>query len=104
MRKVVLAAYEHVDRMVKRADGSEGGGPWWFGWAVREAFIAGALWRGRAHRLRSAKLQHPTAAQKPNLESPWISYAQGNGLHVAVDSAGTVWTSKDGRQWTIRDG
>ena len=50
------------------------------------------------------KLQHPTAAQKPNLESPWISYAQGNGLHVAVDSAGTVWTSKDGRQWTLRDG
>ena len=35
---------------------------------------------------------------------PWISYAQGNGLHVAVDSAGTVWTSKDGRQWTLRDG
>ena len=39
-----------------------------------------------------------------NKDVPWISYAQGNGLHVAVDSAGTVWTSKDGRQWTLRDG
>ena len=39
-----------------------------------------------------------------NKAVPWISYAQGNGLHVAVDSAGTVWTSKDGHQWTLRGG
>jgi len=60
MRKVVCAAYDHVERMVKRADGSEGGGSWWFGWALREAFICGAAWQCRAQRLRSAKLQQPT--------------------------------------------
>ena len=59
MRKVVCAAYKHVERMVKRADGSEGGGPWWFGWAVLEAYIAGARWQCRAQKLRSAKLQRP---------------------------------------------
>ena len=67
---------------------------------IKDETVNGWGLRGRERAEKEAK----TAAQKPNLESPWISYAQGNGLHVAVDSAGTVWTSKDGHQWTLRDG
>lgn len=37
-----LAAYEHVDELKPRADGAIFGAPVWHGWAVREAFLAGA--------------------------------------------------------------
>jgi hypothetical protein len=53
MRRVIEAAYRKVDRMIPQANGYEGSGPWWFGWAIREAFIAGARWKSRA--LKSAE-------------------------------------------------
>jgi hypothetical protein len=34
-------AYEYVSSIVDKADRIEGCGPMWFGWAVREAFVAG---------------------------------------------------------------
>ncbi|WP_122744917.1 hypothetical protein [Pseudomonas viridiflava] len=42
---VTHAAYVHVDALVAQADGHEGASPWWHGWAVREAFEAGAEWQ-----------------------------------------------------------
>ena len=36
--------YAHVQRMLPRADGSHIG-PFWYGWALREAFVAGAEWQ-----------------------------------------------------------
>lgn len=45
LRPEVLAAYECVESMVPRADGEQGGGSWWFGWALREAFLAGVQWQ-----------------------------------------------------------
>ena len=39
-----IAAYHHVDEMVKDANGFIGPAPWWHGWAVRKAFCAGAAW------------------------------------------------------------
>lgn len=35
------AAYNYVEQVVENADGFHGNGPWWYGWQVREAFIAG---------------------------------------------------------------
>jgi hypothetical protein len=36
------AAYRFVDGIRNRADGSHQGAPWWHGWALREAYEAGA--------------------------------------------------------------
>lgn len=38
------AGYQHVDSMVPSADGHERG-PYWYGWALRGAFVAGAEWQ-----------------------------------------------------------
>ena len=40
------AGYRHVDTMIPRAD-AFGVGPLWYGWALREAFVAGAEWQER---------------------------------------------------------
>ena len=46
LHKVIEAGYEHVNKVaVPQADGYHGIVPWWHGWAVREAFIAGANWQ-----------------------------------------------------------
>jgi len=42
---VTVAAYGHVEAVVSQADGLQGAAPWWHGWAVREAFEAGAEWQ-----------------------------------------------------------
>lgn len=41
----VLAAYDFVEKMVPRADAFNGDAPLWHGWALREAFVAGAAWQ-----------------------------------------------------------
>ena len=38
------AGYAHVEAMLPRADG-QGIGPFWYGWALRGAFVAGAEWQ-----------------------------------------------------------
>lgn len=40
-----VASYAHVDALVSKADGRAGSYPWWHGWALREAFEAGARWQ-----------------------------------------------------------
>lgn len=42
---VTHAAYAHVETVVAQADGNIGSSPLWHGWAVREAFEAGAAWQ-----------------------------------------------------------
>lgn len=42
---VTHAAYAHVETVIAQADGTNGASPWWHGWAVREAFEAGAKWQ-----------------------------------------------------------
>jgi hypothetical protein len=46
----VLAAYRYVERVLDSADvpSSKLGGPLWFGWALREAFLAGCSHSARA--------------------------------------------------------
>lgn len=47
LHDVIKAAYNHVHKVaVPLADGyHENNVPWWHGWAIREAFIAGANWQ-----------------------------------------------------------
>jgi hypothetical protein len=49
------AGYAHVDSMLPRADG-ENIGPFWYGWALREAFVAGAEWQ----EARAVPQEEPT--------------------------------------------
>lgn len=46
-----LAGYAHVDSVKPHAHGELLGAPVWHGWAVREAFVAGAEWQ----EMRSTK-------------------------------------------------
>ena len=39
------AGYEYVEKVKEKANGFHGMAPWFYGWAVREAFVAGALWQ-----------------------------------------------------------
>lgn len=39
------AGFDHVEAVKPRADGWHGMAPWFHGWAVREAFVAGAEWQ-----------------------------------------------------------
>ena len=36
-----IAAYHFVDTMIEKADGTNSGASFWYGWALREAFAAG---------------------------------------------------------------
>ncbi|MGN8004140.1 hypothetical protein ACTJKQ_13210 [Acidovorax sp. 22279] len=47
------AGYAHVEAMLPRADG-QGRGPFWYGWALRGAFVAGAEWQ-EARGLQAGK-------------------------------------------------
>jgi hypothetical protein len=47
------AGYDHVDAMMDRADGTSLG-PYWYGWALREAFVAGAEWQEKRAALSTA--------------------------------------------------
>jgi hypothetical protein len=42
-----VSAYRHVQRMESKADSRTGGAPLWHGWALRNAFMAGARWQRR---------------------------------------------------------
>ncbi len=44
----VDAAYAYVNSILKTADISVGGAPAWYGWAIREAFLAGCSYAGQA--------------------------------------------------------
>lgn len=35
-------SWAHVARVMEDADGFTGAAPWWYGWAVQQAFVAGA--------------------------------------------------------------
>lgn len=39
------AGYQHVEAMLPCADGHQSVGPYWYGWALRGAFVAGAEWQ-----------------------------------------------------------
>jgi len=55
------AGYAHVEAMRPRADGLQSVGPYWYGWALRGAFVAGAEWQeARQHPAQQAT--HPDDA------------------------------------------
>lgn len=42
---VTHAAYAHVGTVIAQADAHKGASPLWHGWAIQEAFEAGAEWQ-----------------------------------------------------------
>lgn len=67
----IAAGYAHVDSMLQQADG-ERGGPFWHGWALREAFVAGAEWQ--EGRKRPAAPQPSPASQGDALDAARYRY------------------------------
>ena len=51
------AAYAHVESKIKSADASTGHAPLWHGWALREAFIAGAAYASNKKDAEIARLR-----------------------------------------------
>ncbi|MER8984014.1 hypothetical protein [Mesorhizobium sp. M0843] len=45
-----MGGYHHVDAVKAKADGFHGTAPWFHGWAVRQAFVAGAEWQEQRKR------------------------------------------------------
>lgn len=59
MAPEIDAAYTVVEAMIPAADGSIGGGPYWFGWALREAYLRGVLAeRERCAAVATAMAEH----------------------------------------------
>lgn len=67
------AAYAHVETVVPQADGKSGSSPWWHGWAVREAFEAGAAWQ-RSNESTAAILIETLEAIIKQYPNPNISH------------------------------
>lgn len=70
---VTRAAYAHVETVVAQADGNSGSSPWWHGWAVREAFEAGAAWQ-RSNESTAAPLIEALEAIIKQYPNPNISH------------------------------
>jgi hypothetical protein len=72
----VRAAYRYVESVLDSADISSGklGGPLWFGWALREAFLAGC---SRAH----IALAQPEPEERPI----WTEGVCGDGAAILKD-------------------
>ena len=70
------------------------------GWYIKVLFIVGywACINARASGLDNWHWRNPLPQGNP-LES----VAYGNGIYVAVGIPGTILTSKDGENWTLRD-
>ncbi len=53
----LLEAYALVQRLVSHADKMDLSAPMWYGWALREAFLAGIQWeRARVRKLPRREL------------------------------------------------
>lgn len=71
------AGYAHVEAMLPRADG-QGRGPFWYGWALRGAFVAGAEWQeGRKQLEMAAGAVHVATASPPPSNTLWRLLTNG---------------------------
>lgn len=94
------AGYAHVEAMLPRADG-QGSSPFWYGWALRGAFVAGAEWQ----ESRAAQADKPRAVSDtirldvmhanrvaviPEDEGPWDAEVYGEGEEPAFRVSGNT--------------
>lgn len=71
------AGYQHVEAMVPRANGYDHG-PFWYGWALRGAFVAGAEWQeGRKQLEMAAGAVHVATASPPPSNTLWRLLTNG---------------------------
>ncbi|NVL49950.1 hypothetical protein F2S72_09375 [Pseudomonas syringae pv. actinidiae] len=85
---VTHAAYAHVETVVAQADAHQGASPLWHGWAIQEAFEAGAEWQ-RSQAVKddpssvAAKLSSAVAVLRKVEMTPLDSWYR-DGLNVEV--------------------
>ena len=53
--ELLEAAFTYTVERAREADGEIDGSPVWYGWAVRKAFISGAVWQRRKELERCPK-------------------------------------------------
>lgn len=93
------AGYAHVETMLPRADG-QGLGPFWYGWALRGAFVAGAEWQ-EARGVQALVPQDWATTEYPPLPAP-ASPAQWNG-HGGEQSSNDGWSAEQMRAYVDAD-
>ena len=79
---ITEAGYKHFDSVIPRADGGIGFAPYWHGWAVREAFVAGALWQ----RERTEKLMGMTSV---TIDKP-IAMTEAEARAIFLDNSASL--------------
>lgn len=81
-----LAAYKFVDDMLPRADGGEAY-PWWHGWALREAYLAGV----KAERKRCVDaIRGVLATLGASVREHTTNGDHGTALRQLVESDGAL--------------
>lgn len=113
------AAYEFVESMVSRADstlGIENGPPLWYGWALRDAFVAGAKWQASTAAARDVLAERRRQIEKEGwtpehddehangeLARAAACYANPILVSEAVRDGGWGFWPWDWRSWKPRD-
>lgn len=75
------AGYAHVEIAAAKADGFHGAAPWFYGHALRKAFVAGAEWQ----------------EQRPLVPERWTVPISKDGNYVFIDGPGDVELDHDGK-------
>ena len=83
----VKAAYAYVDRVLHTADIQAGLSPAWYGWAIREAFLAGC---SHAAALAQPEPVAPTDEELTDMAEFYIEDNGLLGLHNAGEFARAV--------------
>ena len=87
----VAAAYRYVERVLDSADipSSKLGGPLWFGWALREAFLAGCSYLSARTALAQPEPEGPPAVTSSALLHP--AYEPDDGSADGAQMVGMAW-------------
>ena len=66
MSPELTAAYRHVDKMALQPDGNDPY-PYWYGWALREAFLAGFHYANNTNETKGENHGQQTPPTPPSL-------------------------------------
>ncbi len=93
---VMAAAYKHVAAAKLKADGYHPGEvPYWYGWAVREAFCLGAKYQAEAAtRERATKLRKKLELALEELNS-LACWSEGKHVTGSFDNPDTAKSARE---------
>lgn len=85
------AGYAHVEKVKIKADGFHGLAPWFYGHAVRDAFVAGAEWQEKRNPYHNAppftSISYDTALEH------WNDRSNGADEGRSTSKGGRAWLS-----------